>query len=64
MPALAHRLFKVPRGFTQRLPETENRMAAKNADDAKGMEVAEQGAAIGAGREEEEKFHRQRKNKI
>jgi hypothetical protein len=44
-------------GFTQWLPKTENGIATKHPDDAKGMEVAQQCATVGPDGERTKKFH-------
>ena len=47
-------------GFAQRFPDSKNGRTAKDADDAERMKIPKQGAAIGAGFESEEKFHREK----
>jgi hypothetical protein len=60
---LAHEFLTPSRGFTQWFPNTEKGMAAKHADDAERVEIAEQRATVGARREREEEFHARGKTK-
>ena len=52
----AEELVTASRHFAQRLPEAKNGMTAKDVQDAKGVQIAENGATVGTG-EGEENFH-------